>query len=70
MEGEGEAINAVEDFLPSDLAVDDEPMDDNETLEDVEQDIERVRNRAPARTLFRQPRSDNDTVWVFMVGFV
>ena len=49
MEGEGDAVNAVDDLLPRDLAVDDELMDDDETLEDVEQDIERVRNRAPAR---------------------
>jgi hypothetical protein len=74
MEGEGETVNALEGLLPNNLAAvplvpDDDPMGENEALYNFEEDVERMRNRAPARTLFHQPHSDNDTVWVLMAGF-
>lgn len=62
MEGEGEGPDFLDDSLPRNLTVDDEQMDEDEALEDIEEDIERIRNRTTPRTLFRQPRGDNDTV--------
>jgi hypothetical protein len=74
MEGEGETVNALEDLLSNNLAAvalvpDDDPMVENEALHNSEEGVERMRNRASARTLFHQPRSDKDTVWVLMAGF-
>jgi hypothetical protein len=61
-----EEVNSSEDPLPNNLAVplvlDDGPMEENDDLQDIEEDIERVRNRNTARTLCRQPRTDADTL--------
>jgi hypothetical protein len=74
MEREGETVNASEDLLPNNLEAvplvpDDDPMGENEALHNFEEDVEKMRNRASARTIFHQPRSDNDTVWVLMACF-
>jgi hypothetical protein len=55
-ETEAEMSDAVDDSLSNTLAVDDDSMDD------IEEDIERIRNHSAARTVFRQRRSDIDTV--------
>jgi hypothetical protein len=66
MKGVGEEVNSSEDPLPNNLAVplvlDDGSIEENDDLQDVEEDIERVRNRNTAQTLFRQPRTDADTL--------
>ena len=54
--------DAVNDSLPDTLAVDDDSTDESDVLGDVEEDIERIRNRSAAQTVFRQQRSDIDTV--------
>jgi hypothetical protein len=67
MDEGGGGGNSSDDSLPNKLAVplvlDDTPMEEeNEILEDVEEDIERHRNRVASRTIFHQPRGDNDTM--------
>ncbi len=37
-------------------------VDEKEVLEDIEGDIEQYRSRVAARTIFHQPRADNDTM--------
>ncbi len=60
--------NSSEDSLqrriPS-LVVDDNPMEDvwSEGGEDVEDEIERYRKGGAARTVFHQPRGENDTMY-------
>lgn len=68
MDEGGGGSNSSDDSLPNKLAavplvLDDTPMEEeNEILEDVEEDIERHRSRVAARTIFHQPRGDNDTM--------
>jgi len=54
------ALDAGDDSLPDTLAVDDDSMDESDILEDVEEEIERI--RSAARTVFRQHANDIDTV--------
>lgn len=62
-----QAGSSSEDSLPTKIAaiplvLDDDPMSINsDACEDLEEEIVRRRVRA-ARTLFHQPRGDNDTV--------
>ena len=67
VEGVGGAVKTFEDPLPHEqapvpLVLDDDPMNENADLEHVMEDIERVRSRTAARTLYHQPRTDADTV--------
>lgn len=63
----GATGSSSEDSLPTKisavpLVLDDDPTSiDNEAYEDMEEEIVRQRVHA-ARTLFHQPRGDNDTV--------
>jgi hypothetical protein len=61
------AVEPFENGLPHEqapvpLELDDAPMDENDDLDDIAEDIERVRSHTAARTLFHQPRTDADTV--------
>jgi hypothetical protein len=55
--------NSLPDIAGVPLVLDDRLMEDeNEELGDVEGDLERYRSRVAARTVFHQPRGDNDTM--------
>lgn len=75
VEGSGGVVKPFEDPLPHEqapvpLELDDDTMDENDDLNDFVEDIERVRSNTAARTLYHQPRTDADTVCVFIYGWL